>query len=206
MLYTILILISIAVVILALFVRSKMLLYFGIGMSILSIGYSLYKIFWGRSERENFKFIDDDDYTITRPEMYCGDLDLLPDGYDYVGTRRECLSRGIGIGMSLPESTIESIKYAPPKPAPREKSYCGNQEALPAGYQRFATRYECLKKGVGIGARAPAETRTRFKAKPPKRVTKRELIDMASRFKIPSDTLTRRETAIRVANAIRDLV
>ena len=31
------------------------------------------------------------------------------------------------------------------------KSYCGTKNDLPPGYDQFGTRYECLRKGVGVG-------------------------------------------------------
>lgn len=31
------------------------------------------------------------------------------------------------------------------------KLYCGNSENLPENYDDFGTRYDCLKKGVGVG-------------------------------------------------------
>ena len=34
---------------------------------------------------------------------------------------------------------------------PSEKKYCGDHMLLPDGYTRYGTRYECLKKGVGVG-------------------------------------------------------
>lgn len=29
--------------------------------------------------------------------------------------------------------------------------YCGLKEILPDGYDRFGSRYECLKTGIGVG-------------------------------------------------------
>ena len=29
--------------------------------------------------------------------------------------------------------------------------YCGNREPLPEGYDDYDTRYNCLRKGVGVG-------------------------------------------------------
>lgn len=31
----------------------------------------------------------------------------------------------------------------------RQKVYCGMKQELPPGYDRFALRYQCLKKGYG---------------------------------------------------------
>jgi hypothetical protein len=36
-----------------------------------------------------------------------------------------------------------------------EKTYCGTNPILPDGYTRFATPYECLRKGVGVGKNLP---------------------------------------------------
>ena len=33
----------------------------------------------------------------------------------------------------------------------RRTFYCGDKETLPPGYTRRGTRYECLKKGFGVG-------------------------------------------------------
>jgi hypothetical protein len=32
-----------------------------------------------------------------------------------------------------------------------ERLYCGDKETLPPGYTGYATRFRCLRKGVGIG-------------------------------------------------------
>jgi hypothetical protein len=37
-------------------------------------------------------------------------------------------------------------------PRPKYKVYCGKKDALPLGYDRFGERYECLKKGFGVGS------------------------------------------------------
>lgn len=33
----------------------------------------------------------------------------------------------------------------------KSKKYCGLKENLPPNYEAFGHRYECLKKGVGVG-------------------------------------------------------
>jgi hypothetical protein len=33
----------------------------------------------------------------------------------------------------------------------KKKVYCGLQEQLPDEYDRYGDRYECLRKGVGVG-------------------------------------------------------
>jgi hypothetical protein len=37
-------------------------------------------------------------------------------------------------------------------PRPKYKVYCGNNDILPSGYNRFGKRFECLKKGFGVGS------------------------------------------------------
>ena len=37
-------------------------------------------------------------------------------------------------------------------PRPKYKVYCGNNDILPIGYNRFGKRFECLKKGFGVGS------------------------------------------------------
>ena len=47
------------------------------------------------------------------------------------------------------ENKEQKIMRDPPIIKP--KSYCGDGNVLPDGYDKFGTPYECLKKGVGIG-------------------------------------------------------
>ena len=200
------ILLSLLLLLVGVVVKLKWLFYLGLMSSIFACSFAIYKLFFEKKTILEFNFTDDDRYTMDRPEMFCGDSELLPEGYDYMGSRNQCLKRGVGIGMSLPDSEIERIQYEPPRPRPRERSYCGDNDVLPADYARFASRYECMKKGVGIGARMPAEKRVRFKTGPPKRISKKELMNLASRFKINADILTRRDASTQIARAIRDLV
>lgn len=37
------------------------------------------------------------------------------------------------------------------------KIYCGTQEQLPPEYTAKGTRYQCLRKGVGVGLHLPRE-------------------------------------------------
>lgn len=32
-----------------------------------------------------------------------------------------------------------------------EKLYCGDKTPIPEGYKDYDTRYNCLKKGIGVG-------------------------------------------------------
>ena len=33
--------------------------------------------------------------------------------------------------------------------------YCGNNEEIPEGYDGLGSRYDCLKKGIGVGLYNP---------------------------------------------------
>lgn len=88
--------------------------------------------------------------------MYCGDYKKLPTSYTTFGTRNECLRKGIGVGKYMSESKKDEIKrkYSSISQQDRVKIYCGNKNAIPdTSYKRMGTRNECLKRGVGIGAR-----------------------------------------------------
>lgn len=87
--------------------------------------------------------------------IYCGDYTHLPNSYHKMGSRRECLQKGIGVGKYLSPSEKERIKSAHPssRPTLSQKVYCGDLPSIPSGYHRAGTRSECLKKGVGIGSR-----------------------------------------------------
>lgn len=81
--------------------------------------------------------------------MYCGN-NRLAVGNRRIGTRHECLKRGVGIGMNLPPDPDYARGY---EPIVDRKLYCGNRSQLPAGYRAFGTNTECLQMGVGIGKR-----------------------------------------------------
>ena len=83
--------------------------------------------------------------------MYCGNNRLLPellDGTKKLGTRQECLNRGIRVGISLPPQKSYAGRYAP---IDNTKLYCGNLSVLPDGYDRFGAIHECHRIGVGRG-------------------------------------------------------
>ena len=89
--------------------------------------------------------------------MYCGnnaaDAGLL-NGNKQLGTRYQCFRKGIGKGLNLPVDLNYNGAYNPIDPA---RVYCGNQNALPAGYDRMGNLSECLRKGVGVGKRQRAQ-------------------------------------------------
>ncbi len=39
-----------------------------------------------------------------------------------------------------------------PSKRSKKKLYCGNKKRTPKKYSRMGTRYECMKKGFGIGS------------------------------------------------------
>ena len=89
--------------------------------------------------------------------MYCGNNRVnegLLNGSKTLGTRYTCLKRGIGIGLHLPYDREYNGNY---EPLYDEKIYCGNQENLPAGYDRFGSLSQCQARGVGVGKKLRAE-------------------------------------------------
>jgi hypothetical protein len=168
------------------YLKSKILLYFSLAIGLFTIAYTLYLLFFKKTSL-NFAFTDDDMYIEDgKVDRYCGDDLLLPEGYDEFGSLHVCLKKGIGLGMGSSESRINSIVNKPPKPQ-TEHTYCGTNAVLPQGYDRFATRSECVRKGVGIGVRMPANKRQAFKDKAPRSMNKHEIYDLAHRFKIPTN-------------------
>lgn len=54
--------------------------------------------------------------------------------------------------MKLQESCSELLhQLIQKKIKNKSKKYCGPKENLPPNYESFGHRYECLKKGVGVG-------------------------------------------------------
>jgi len=95
--------------------------------------------------------------------MYCGNnlanRDLVM-GIKQLGTRYECLKKGIGVGMHLPADPTYLNAYVPHD---QTKIYCGNNAVCPATHDVLGTPSLCLRKGVGIGkaikARQPKKKR-----------------------------------------------
>jgi hypothetical protein len=109
--------------------------------------------------------------------MYCGNNRLHPellDGTKRLGTRKECLDRGVRVGLSLPPERSYAGRY---EPIDNTKIYCGNSSRLPDGYDRFGAIFECHRIGVGRGKNIKSKRvygrRRRSKRKSRKRSRKR---------------------------------
>ena len=77
----------------------------------------------------------------------------MPKGYTEFGTNYDCLRKGVGAGIAVTEDKIQKtgqirIKHIKPK---KKKKYCGKKQKLPQNYDKKGNRYDCLKKGFGIG-------------------------------------------------------
>jgi len=117
--------------------------------------------------------------------MYCGNNRNSPDvvvGIKRIGTRYECLKRGIGIGMNLPFDPTYAQPY---DPIDRTRIYCGNANRHPDGYDRMGSPSLCQRKGVGIGKsitakkprrRTPTRRQQRKKKKKKKKSLPRKTI------------------------------
>lgn len=64
------------------------------------------------------------------------------------------MRQGVGVGMHLPYDPKYAGAYMP---IVQRQIYCGNQDILPAGYDRIGNLPQCRSKGVGIGKRQRAE-------------------------------------------------
>jgi hypothetical protein len=80
-------------------------------------------------------------------KKYCGNSDVLPEGYDEFGDLFSCTKKGFGI-CKYNGKLGTRYNGLPPDPD-RPKIYCGNKQELPPGYERFGLRNECLKRGFG---------------------------------------------------------
>ena len=83
--------------------------------------------------------------------IYCGNnaanTELLS-GNSILGTRYECLKKGIGRGMNMPLDPTYGGQYIP---IDERKMYCGTKNDLPKDYDYMGNLPHCLQKGVGIG-------------------------------------------------------
>ena len=206
-----LLLIIILLLLFAIYTKRKKLICFSLFFIFCIVSYVIYKkIFSIRKsttiENFEFKFRNDAENVRESPEMYCGDSNVLPRKYDVAGTRYSCMKKGIGIGMNLPDENREEFLNKPRDTSSvKEKVYCGNDLLLPEGYARFGKRKECLQKGVGVGLAMPQEKRLKAQRKASPKLGKREIMELASRLKIDTDDLTRRQSIMRIANRLLQL-
>ena len=102
--------------------------------------------------------------------IYCGNnLYELNKNNVKLGTRYECLRKGIGKGLSLPADPKYNSKYKPIIP---NNIYCGDKLHSPGKNKRFGTPSSCLQRGVGIGKKLKAK-RLYEKKKPKKKPKKK---------------------------------
>ena len=89
--------------------------------------------------------------------MYCGNNannPSLTNGTKVLGTRYGCLKKGKIFGYAQP---VDPDFLVPYQPIDTTKKYCGNNDILPDGYDRFGNIYECYLKGVGVGKKLKAD-------------------------------------------------
>ena len=99
---------------------------------------------------------------MVEPKIFCGNGNILPIGYDKLGSRLICVQRGYGIGTMLEQKARANgtTKAIEREQKNKLKLYCGYKKITPLGYDRNGTRYECLKRGIGRGIFSEAK---RFK-------------------------------------------
>ena len=90
--------------------------------------------------------------------FYCGSNQLNSQlighgGNKTIGSRNQCLRKGIGVGMYMP---IDISYNRPYQAIDQRKIYCGDNQ-LPAGYDLNGTLQQCFSKGIGVGRHKVAE-------------------------------------------------
>lgn len=111
--------------------------------------------------------------SIRRKPIYCGNNAEHPhlrSGKKIIGTRYQCLQKGLNNGRNMP---VDPTFLLPYRPIIKDKKYCGTKNNLPSGYDRFGGLHECYQMGVGVGKR---ETAKNSKNKRSKRKNKRKSI------------------------------
>jgi hypothetical protein len=96
--------------------------------------------------------------------MYCGNnrnSKELKNG-KRIGSRYQCLKKGIGVGMGLPLDLDYLQEYIP---IDARKIYCGKAPRLPEGYDILGTSHMCYTKGVGVGRTMKAKKSGKKKMK-----------------------------------------
>jgi hypothetical protein len=91
--------------------------------------------------------------------VYCGNNRVYADNKGLViGTKYDCLRKGIGVGKATGDFKDYDEKY---EPIDDINFFCGRGEMLPAGYDRPGTRSECFSKGYGRGRQIAFEEYSR---------------------------------------------
>ena len=86
-----------------------------------------------------------------RQRIYCGnnaENRNLRNGNSIIGTRSQCLQKGIGKGLHLPYDEFSSGQY---NPIDQRNIYCGDRNILPNNYAYMGNLPLCLQKGIGVG-------------------------------------------------------
>lgn len=84
-------------------------------------------------------------------ETYCGNNKKHPDvvsGVKRIGTRYECLQKGIGVGKASGPDASYAGDY---EPVDKRKMYCGKAARMPSGYKLKGSPNMCFRKGFGVG-------------------------------------------------------
>jgi len=132
--------------------------------------------------------------------MYCGNNRLhhnLIDGTKRLGTRKECLDRGVRVGLSLPPEKSYAGRY---EPIDNTRIYCGNSSTLPDGYNRFGAVFECHRIGVGRGKSIKSKRTYRSKSVRRKSVRRKSVRSKSVKRKSVKRKSVRRKSVKRNKN------
>src|SRR3990167_2970536 len=101
--------------------------------------------------------------------IYCGNNRNDPDlvnNRKRIGSKHECLRKGIGVGKNLPYDPSYSVHYIP---IDSTRYYCGTKRRNPHRYHRMGSPAVCLRIGVGIGKKLKfKEVEQKHESKEPK--------------------------------------
>lgn len=85
--------------------------------------------------------------------LFCGNNRNNANGRR-LGTKYECLRKGIFVGYNMP---VDPDYLTPYDPIDTRKIYCGKKRRLPNNYDYLGNAPLCLSRGVGLGKKQKAE-------------------------------------------------
>jgi hypothetical protein len=153
------------------------------------------------------------------PKMYCGDDEDLPEG-KFFGTSSQCMRRGVGVGLyhvapkkygisaeNIEKEKVRQLENRATRYAGLGKQdiYCGDKEELPTG-QVKGSRYQCMKRGVGVGMYMLAPERYNVNYLKPYQLTVQDIYMFARKLNVPLRGPDGKGELISVEDAKRGMI